>query len=41
VLCEVHPNVREKLERAGIIAQLGEGNLIERLADLKAASVER
>ena len=34
VLCEVRGNVREKLERAGIIAQLGAGNLIERLADL-------
>jgi SulP family sulfate permease len=37
VLCEVRANVREKLERAGIIAQLGEGNVIEQLADLQAA----
>ena len=34
VLCEVRDNVREKLERAGIIAQLGPGNLITRLQDL-------
>jgi SulP family sulfate permease len=41
VLCEVRANVREKLERAGIIAQLGEGNLIEHLADLTATPVSR
>ena len=35
VLCGVRTNVREKLERAGIVAQLGDGNLIARLAELR------
>jgi SulP family sulfate permease len=35
VLCGVRANVREKLERAGIVAQLGAGNLIARLAELQ------
>lgn len=35
VLCELRPNVREKLERAGITATLGPNNVIDRLADLQ------
>jgi SulP family sulfate permease len=34
VLCELRPNVREKLERAGLTARLGANNVIDRLADL-------
>lgn len=34
VLCELRPNVRGKLERAGITTSLGPNNVIDRLADL-------
>jgi sulfate permease, SulP family len=36
VLCEVRANVREKLERAGILARLGAGGLWETLAQFAA-----
>ena len=34
VLCEARPNVLEKMRRAGLLGQLGERNVIERLHDL-------
>ena len=34
VLCELRPNVREKLERAGVTTSLGPGNVIDKIADL-------
>ena len=33
ILCEVRPNVREKLERAGILARLGTHGVCETLAE--------
>lgn len=38
ILCEVRANVREKLERAGIAARVGEGGIVATLAEVVRAT---
>lgn len=35
MLCEVRPNILEKITRAGITDKLGQGNIIENIQSLK------
>lgn len=40
VLCEVRPNVLEKMQRAGLIGQVGKRNVLQHIRELSASEVE-